>query len=53
MTGSGHSRRFWDVRVTSAYPPKLALKVDGLDRQFSANSGHRPPLLDHLVGAGE
>ena len=38
MTGSGHSRRFWDVRVTSAYPPKLAVKADVLDRPFSAIS---------------
>src|SRR5258708_5755342 len=52
-TASGHERRFRDLRGTSAYPPRLAVKADISDRQVRAITGHRPPSFDHLVGAGE
>jgi hypothetical protein len=40
MTASGHERRFRDLRGTSAYPPRLAVKADIPDRQVRATSGH-------------
>jgi hypothetical protein len=52
MSESGHSRRVRRVHVTSAYPPKLAVKVDGADRlrraiwlddlQWSSIKGYLP-----------
>ena len=51
-------RRFRDLRVTSAYPPGLAVKADIRDRQLRAKTGHEQLqqgnfLLDHLVGKSE
>ena len=42
----GHERRFRDLRGTSAYPPKLAVKADIPDRQVRANSGREK--IDHV-----
>jgi hypothetical protein len=36
--GLGHERRFRDLRGTSAYPPRLAVKADIPDRQVRAKS---------------
>jgi hypothetical protein len=57
MAATGHERRFHDLRGTSAYPPRLAVKADIPDRQVRANSGRErvqqreASSFDYLVGA--
>jgi hypothetical protein len=55
--GLGHERRFRDLRGTSAYPPRLAVKADIPDSAGSCQKlpwavAARQRLFDDLVGAG-
>ena len=40
MSDVRHERHFGDFRGTSAYPPRLAVKADILDRQVCARKRH-------------
>ena len=51
MSEVGHERRFRNLRSTSAYPPRLAVKADIADRQVRANRRHSDNHSINLIRA--